>query len=257
MKVEQRIGQMYHFIRVVNFAYEDTVEADVYFALGRRINLFHGIISKHQPILSRLPKEFEKLALERPKQREAARQRFLADVGGMVERAGEAGFDVDEVADEAIDVPDLPGPSLSLSDLDAALRLPGVLPPGAELSPLDPGSYKLRLPGAASPFRVTTSADVFDDHFESHEFLSPGGPLFETLAGPTLEVASASDTAVGHCWLVEEGGGGACEMFVLTPEGPTRVDTLGDLLDGLNQLPPLGYSKVPPQRATSVIRCLA
>jgi superfamily II DNA/RNA helicase len=46
MKVEQRIGrvdrigQKYPVIRVVNFAYEDTVEADVYFALGRRINLF-------------------------------------------------------------------------------------------------------------------------------------------------------------------------------------------------------------------------
>ena len=29
--------------------------------------------------------------------------------------------------------------------------------------------------------RVTTQAEVFDDHFESHEFLSPGGRLFEQL----------------------------------------------------------------------------
>src|SRR4051794_12681297 len=106
MKVEQRIGridrigQQYSTIRVVNLGYQDTVETDVYFALGRRINLFQGIVGKLQPILSRLPQEFERVALERPEHREAARQRFLSDVEGMVETAGADGFDVDEVADE-------------------------------------------------------------------------------------------------------------------------------------------------------------
>ena len=60
MKVEQRIGridrigQKYPKIRVVNLAYQDTVEADVYFALGQRINLFEGLVGRLQPILSRL-----------------------------------------------------------------------------------------------------------------------------------------------------------------------------------------------------------
>jgi hypothetical protein len=63
MKVEQRIGRIHRIgqrspvIRVVNFANEDTVEADVYFALGRRINLFQGIVGKLHPILSRLSRE--------------------------------------------------------------------------------------------------------------------------------------------------------------------------------------------------------
>ena len=71
MKVEQRIGriarigQRYPKIRIVNLAYLDTVEADVYFALGKRINLFEGLVGRLQPILSRLPEQFEEVALER------------------------------------------------------------------------------------------------------------------------------------------------------------------------------------------------
>ena len=86
MKVEQRIGridrigQKYPKIRVVNLAYQDTVEADVYFALGQRINLFEGLVGRLQPILSRLPKQFEEVALERKENREAARHRLMADL---------------------------------------------------------------------------------------------------------------------------------------------------------------------------------
>ncbi len=264
MKVEQRIGridrigQKYPVIRVVNFAYEDTVEADVYFALGRRINLFQGIVGKLQPILSRLPQEFEKVALERPEHREAARQRFMADVEGMVDGAEEGGFDVDEVADEALDVPDLPEPALCLSDIDRALNREGVLPPGAELARLDLGSYKIRLPGGDAWVRVTTDAEVFDDHAESHEFLSPGGPLFEALAAPTPDGTSESGAAAGHCWLVEAGGdGGACEMHVLTTDGARRVDSLGDLLERLDRLPNREGFDGPRHPEGSCVRRLA
>ena len=103
MKVEQRIGridrigQKYPVIRVVNFAYKDTVEADVYFALGPADQSVPGDRREAPADPGCLPREFEKVALERPEQREAARQRFLADVEGMVDKADEVGFDVDEV----------------------------------------------------------------------------------------------------------------------------------------------------------------
>jgi hypothetical protein len=96
---------------------------------------------------------------------------------------------LDEVAAETLDMPDLPGPGLTLLDLDAALNVPNVLPLGTELARLDPGSYKLRLPGGDACERVTTEAKVFDDHPERHEFLSPGGirppwPALELRGGP-------------------------------------------------------------------------
>jgi superfamily II DNA/RNA helicase len=69
MKIEQRIGridrlgQQRPVIRVLNFAYKDTVEEDVFFTVGGRINLFQGIVGRLQPILSRLPRQFEELTL--------------------------------------------------------------------------------------------------------------------------------------------------------------------------------------------------
>jgi hypothetical protein len=96
---------------------------------------------------------------------------------------------------QILEVAGFPGPGLTLLDLDAALTVPDVLPPETELARLDPGSYKLRLPGGEAWVRVTTDADVFEDHAESHEFLSPGGTCFEGLATPKSEDWSASSEA--------------------------------------------------------------
>ena len=113
-------------------------------------------------------------------------------------------LDIDEVAAEALEMPDLPPPVLTLSDLDLALNHPGVLPPGVEWRRLDVGSYGLRLPGMTEEAGVTTRAEIFDDHFESHQFLSPGGCLFERIAsqaaGDDAEGVAASE---GRVWMIE------------------------------------------------------
>jgi hypothetical protein len=148
-----------------------------------------------------------------------------------------------------------PGTGLTLLDVDAALNVPDVLPPGTELARLEPGSYKLRLPGGEAWVRVTTGAEVFDDHAESHEFLSPGGIFFEGLATPKSEDLSAPSEGPGHCWLVEQGGdAGTCEMFVATSEGPTPVHSLGDLLDRLCRLSTAGTFDIAGQPPTSTVR---
>lgn len=112
MKVEQRIGridrigQRYPTIRVVNLAYRDTVEADVYFALRRRINLFEGMVGRLQPILARLPKQFGEVALEKKENKEAARQRLVADLEQTARESEQASLDIDEVGADALDMPD-------------------------------------------------------------------------------------------------------------------------------------------------------
>lgn len=211
MKVEQRIGridrigQKYAKIRVINLAYQDTVEADVYFALGQRINLFEGLVGRLQPILSRLPKQFEAVALEKKENREAARHRVMADIEISAREAEDPSLDIDEVAADSLEMPDLPEPALSLADIDLALNHPGVLPPGTEWRRLDKGTYGLRLPGMAQEVRVTTQAEIFDDHFESHEFLSPGGPLFENIASRShSELGGGRFPTLGRIWLVRQ-----------------------------------------------------
>jgi superfamily II DNA/RNA helicase len=133
MKVEQRIGridrigQAHSEIAIVNLAYKDTVEADVYMALGTRINLFEGVVGKLQPILSRLPRQIEEAALARPEVREAVRARFLSDLESEVKDAEGAAFDIDEVSVEDLKLPDFPPPSITPADIEVLLRNPRTL----------------------------------------------------------------------------------------------------------------------------------
>ncbi len=243
MKVEQRvgridrIGQKYSVIRVINLAYKDTVEADVYFSLGQRINLFQGIVGKLQPILSRLPKEFEAVALERKENREAARQRLLADVERMTREANEVPFDIDEVAQEALEMPQLPEPSLTMTDIDKAFNRPDVRPAEMTWGPLDPGSYTTHLPGMVRPVRVTTSGAVFDDHGESHVFLSPAGELFDRIVEDMTRANEQTTATTGRVFLVmQQGVTPTGEVVVLTTKGPRTVTTLTELLEALDSL---------------------
>jgi hypothetical protein len=135
MKVEQRIrridrlGQPRPVIRVLSFAYNDTVEQDVFFIVGSRINLFEGIVGRLQPILSRLPRGFEELALLDRDGRDAALQRFLADLEQQVRDAEVSGFDIDATVESSLDLPSLPGPALTLRDLDRAIQIARARPP--------------------------------------------------------------------------------------------------------------------------------
>jgi SNF2 family DNA or RNA helicase len=242
MKVEQRIGridrigQRYPKIRVINLAYQDTVEADVYFALGQRINLFEGLVGRLQPILSRLPRQFEEVALERKENREAARHRLMADIENSTRESGDSGLDIDEVAADSLEMPDLPEPSLNLADLDLALNHPGVLPPGTEWRRLDVGSYALRLPGMAKEVRVTTQADIFDDYFESHEFMSPGGPLFNQLTHRCVtEIEDTTDSSFGRVWLICDSLSKDCRFVGRKDNESVEIWTLGTLIDALEE----------------------
>jgi ERCC4-related helicase len=241
MKVEQRIGridrigQRYEKIRVINLAYNDTVEADVYFALGKRINLFQGLVGRLQPILSRLPKQFEEVALEKKEDREAARHRLLADLEQATREVDQGGLDIDEVAADALDIDKVPEPSLTLNELDVVLNRSGILPPGTEWRRLDPGSYALRLPGMAQEIRVTTQAEVFDDHFESHDFLSPGGRLFEQIASAGIgDIAFESSLGQGKVWLIRESEEGRCRFLAHGGSGWIACDHLASLLSVLD-----------------------
>src|SRR5690606_3440318 len=60
------------------------------------------------------------------------------------------------------------------SKLTTAGRPPSRTPPRPRQPSqrvLDNGSYAFSMPGMPEAIRVTTRAEIFDDHFESHEFL--------------------------------------------------------------------------------------
>ena len=202
MKVEQRIGridrigQQHDKIRIINFAYADTVEADVYFALSERIGLFTGVVGKLQPILSQLPKQFENAALVPKEQRERTRHEIQSNVEQLINDAESMSFDIDEVSDMDLQLPQFPPPPLQPSDMDLVLRNQDLLPPGVECKELESGTYALRIPGQSDFARITTSPSIFDEHFGSHQLFHPDAPLFRTMAD--LCQAEISEVILGE-----------------------------------------------------------
>ena len=199
MKVEQRIGridrigQVYPTVRIINLGYADTVEVDVYFALHQRIGLFTGVVGKLQPILSRLPREFEAAVLIGPEQRDQARHKALSNVNRLVDEAEAANFDIDEVSEADLQPPAFPDPPYLPSDVDTVLRNASLLPASVECRELEPSTYALRLPGETQIARVTTSPVTFDEHFESHQLLLPDSPLFNALLTAAHVPVESSD----------------------------------------------------------------
>jgi superfamily II DNA or RNA helicase len=193
MKVEQRIGridrlgQQHPKIRILNFYYEGTVEADVYTALRHRINLFESVVGRLQPILSRLPALIAGHVLDRRNRDPDARAALTGDLERDAEAAKQAGFDLDAMVHADLEEPPRPAPKLTLADLDSVLHRADALPPGITVKKLQDGEYAYQAPGMAVPVRVTTRADYFDEHSESLELWSPGSPIFPTPDGDTAK----------------------------------------------------------------------
>jgi hypothetical protein len=244
MKVEQRIGRIDRLgqirpkVRILNFAYKDTVEADVFFAVGERIQLFQGIVGRLQPILSKLPRRFEELTLASREGRESARQRFLAEIEEEVDQAAEAPLDLDAVGldgSAALEAPTLPEPPYNLESLDAAMAVEATRPQDLEWSPKDRCTYGARLPGMDTESRVTTSASVFEDSGDSHQFFSPGGPLYQALMA-RLDGDCPEAAQPGVCWLLRDDTGHPAGFVVNTEAGFLRVERLNDLLMALGRV---------------------
>ncbi len=235
MKIEQRIGridrlgQQRPVIRVLNFAYKDTVEQDVFFTVGNRINLFQGIVGRLQPILSRLPRQFEELALLERDAREAARQRFLADLEQQVRDADESGFDIDAATEGSLDLPQMPESALTLHDLDRAIQIGRARPPEVDFRLLDPGSYAIGLPGG-EPIRGTTDPNVFDFSSDNFQLFSPGGEAFGAFRVDGLEVGGRG---LGVAWILQRSGA-KLEFVVATRFGPRTVGSFEELLAALD-----------------------
>ena len=209
MRVEQRIGridrlgQQHAKIRIVNLHYEGTVEADVYMALRRRINLFESVVGRLQPILARLPSVIAGHVLARQSGDSHARSALAGDLERQAEAAKQEGFDLDAMVDGDLQEPPRPTPKLTLLDLDLVLQRADAWPPGLVVKKLQNGEYAYQAPGMTHSVRITTRPDYFDDHSDSLELWSPGSPAFpsfiaeaslEELAGTSIPTLFKSAT---------------------------------------------------------------
>ena len=239
MKVEQRIGridrigQLYPRIRIYNLAYQDTVEADVYFKVGQRINLFQGIVGKLQPILSRLPKKLEEYTLRTTADKEEARHRLMNELEDLEREANEPGFDIDASAAASVEAPKLPEAALTANDIDRLVNHKELLPPTVAWRPLDAGSYGVLLPGMATEVRATTSGEVFSYCSDSQVLFSPGGGLFEDVLNLAAPV-SVDYGRGGVCWLVKDNG--KTKLLVATHHGIRSIGSYQELEQALEEV---------------------
>lgn len=184
MRVEQRIGridrlgQKHPVIRIVNLHYKDTVEADVYLALRKRINLFTSVVGRLQPILAKMPGVIAQTVLAGKGANKDARAGVVGDLEQAAALAESAGFDLDGFVDADLEEPPQPEPTLSLEDLEKIAGRADLLPGGITAKPLGVGEFSYLAPGQTSLVRVTTRAEYFDDHADSLELWSMGAPCF-------------------------------------------------------------------------------
>lgn len=76
MRVEQRIGRIDRIgqendtVEIVNYAYEDSIDGDIYEQLEKRLNLFEDVVGKMRPILSDLESDIRAAAIQTPSNQE-------------------------------------------------------------------------------------------------------------------------------------------------------------------------------------------
>jgi len=185
MRVEQRIGridrigQTHEEMQIINLHLDGTVEADVYRALKTRIASFEQIVGKLQPILAKASSSISQATLVCREQREKAR---AAAVAAVEQEPEIKGLDLDDGLHDLDSIKEvitrLQPPPLTLSDLEAILDRPELLPPGCSATRIGKCDFKWTQPGLDNEMRVTCNASYYEDNSDSCELWVPGSPLF-------------------------------------------------------------------------------
>ena len=209
MRVEQRIGridrlgQRHSIVRISNLHYEDTVETDVYRALGSRINLFQMVVGPLQPILARLPGTITNTVLADPRTEAPDRAGLREAIERQLDEGESGGFDIDAVLEEDWTMPERPTPAMTMDDLDRVIGAEDLMPQGTQVRPLGAREYALRAPGMTPELRVTTDPDYYEEHTESVELWSLGNSLFN--APENLNAPSETTGAQQLAKLLDQG----------------------------------------------------
>ena len=133
MKVEQRIGRIDRIgqqrteVRIRHFLYEDTVESNVYAALGTRIDWFEMVVGDLQPILQVVQKTIRRAAMTLGTERERHLQEGIHEL-----RQGDNTAPSPLSGWEPAQNPPAPRAPLTLKDLSRLAWSNGPIRPGSE-----------------------------------------------------------------------------------------------------------------------------
>jgi hypothetical protein len=141
--------------------------------------MFEQVVGKLQPILAKASSSISQATLVSRDQREKARASAVAAVQQEPEIKG---LDLDDVLQDLDAIRDvvntLQPPPLTLSDLEAILRQPALLPAGCSARSIGAYDFAWTQPGLDKEMRVTCNGSYYEDNSESCELWVPGSPLF-------------------------------------------------------------------------------
>ncbi|NTU81840.1 MAG: DEAD/DEAH box helicase family protein, partial [Chloroflexales bacterium] len=195
MRVEQRIGridrigQHYQEVWIRNYFYEDTIEATVYQRLGARIDWFEAVVGVLQPILSRVARSIQTLAMLPAPARQRQIERELAEIQQELDAQQVAAFSLDEYLDGSV-VSAGNAPPLTLAELERILTTAPSLRDRFQPHPTIPGAYFLSWEDRL--IAVTFNRQVFDTYASTVRLLTYGVPLFTDLLNTVEKPIPAS-----------------------------------------------------------------
>ncbi|MFC1976108.1 helicase-related protein [Chloroflexota bacterium] len=251
MRVEQRIGRIDRIgghpeVHIRHYFYENTVEAKIYRALENRIGWFEDVVGQLQPILGRLGRAIQTVAMTPKSEREQVLAQELGELRANLETQPAEGLDLDQylVADE------LPHASVSpvtLDDLERILTHSPALAKKFQPHPQFNRAYHLQMETDEAP--VTFDANLFDDHPNTLRFLTYGSELLDSLleAGLAATANVENERRVLRCAI--ETPFPVRAYYLLDTDGrPWRLEHLADLEGVYAKKPELPW----PDKAVAV-----
>ncbi len=192
MRVEQRIGRVDRIgqpspcVRILNYFYEGSVEAEIYRVLGERLQVFRQAVGPLQPVLGRIERRIKRAAMASPEEKSRALEDEMQGIDDDIEAAQREGINVDELASaEAPTSGGVPTPCRP-EDVREAFLSSTAITSRWDLREEESGVWELSLAdtGAdpASHIRASFRQDMLEARpsFVKH-CLAWGDPLFERL----------------------------------------------------------------------------
>ena len=183
MRVEQRIGridrigQEKDIINIINFYYNESVEAKIYEVLRERIDCFSTVVGNLQPILATISKRIEQVSSG-----ESTLDQVIIKINEDIEIA-KTSIDLGKFSDSEITY-DLNGvlPSITIDEIEdifinsQLLKSLGYFFTKTEKLDI----YDLKLPNGENKL-ITFKPQIFEENSQSIEFMSYMNPIFEDI----------------------------------------------------------------------------
>jgi SNF2 family DNA or RNA helicase len=184
MRVEQRIGridrigQQHLKVWIRNYFYQGTIEDIIYQRLKDRINWFEVVVGELQPILTEISELTRRLAMLPGQDREHQIELEISALRQRLQNKEIESLDLDAYAQADTLETTKPSP-INMPKLEEILTSASKTKELFNVHPSIEGAYYLNLNGTS--ISITFSAECFDKHPDTVQYLTFGNPLLDDL----------------------------------------------------------------------------